>query len=91
MEITILEDKKTRLVFEMKGEDHTFCNVLREEMWNDSSVKLAAYNIVHPLTSIPKFILETDSKKAARKALSDAMKRLKDKNSSLKKLAAKFK
>ena len=58
MEINILEDKKKRLVFELKGEKHTICNALREELWNDKSVTISAYNISHPLIGIPKFIIE---------------------------------
>ena len=57
MDVNIIEDKKRRIVFELKSEDHTFCNILREELWNDKSVKVAVYNISHPLIGIPKFIL----------------------------------
>jgi len=90
MEIDILEDKKKRLVFELKGEDHTLCNVLREELWNDKSVKVSAYNIRHPLVGVPKFIIETDGEDP-KKALKDALKRLKSKNSELKKQIPKMK
>ena len=82
MEINILEDKKKRLVFELKGEGHTLCNVLREELWNDKSVTVSAYNISHPLVGIPTFIIETSSK-SPKKALKDAISRLKKKNSTL--------
>ncbi|MBN2368334.1 DNA-directed RNA polymerase subunit L [Candidatus Woesearchaeota archaeon] len=82
MEFNILEDKKKRLVFELKGEDHTLCNVLREELWNDKSVTVSAYNISHPLIGIPKFIIETDGKDP-KKALKDAISRLKKKNTDL--------
>ena len=85
MEINILEEKAKRLVFELKGEDHTLCNVLREELWNDKSVTVAAYNISHPLVGIPKFFVETDGSKEPRKALKDAISRLKKKNSELSK------
>ena len=91
MEITIIEDKKKRLVFEIRGEDHTLCNALREELWNDKSVSVSAYNINHPLVGVPKFIIETDGKKDPKKALKDAIKRLKGKNSDLAKLVKKFK
>ncbi|MBN1502066.1 DNA-directed RNA polymerase subunit L [Candidatus Woesearchaeota archaeon] len=91
MEITILEDKKNRLVFEIKDENHTLCNLLREELWNDKSVKVSAYNISHPLVMIPKFIIETDSKKNPKAALKAAIKRIKDKNADLKKQAKKLK
>lgn len=82
MEINIIEDKKKRLVFELKGEGHTLCNVLREELWNDKSVTVSAYNISHPLIGIPTFIIETSSK-SPKKALKDAISRLKNKNSAL--------
>lgn len=82
MEFNVLEDKKTRLVFELKGEDHTLCNALREELYNDSDVDVAAYSIRHPLVSEPKFILET-SKKSPRDALKAAVKRLQAKNKDL--------
>ena len=51
---------------------------------------VAAYNISHPLTGIPKFIVET-SDKEPKKALADAVSRLKKKNAELKKEAAKLK
>jgi DNA-directed RNA polymerase subunit L len=84
MELNILEDKKRRLVFELKGEGHTLCNALREELWNDKSVAAAAYNINHPLVGVATFIVETDTEKEPRKALNDAISRLKKKNSELK-------
>ena len=78
MEINVLEDKKKRLVFELKGEGHTICNALREELWNDKSITVAAYNISHPLTAAPKFIIET-SGKSPKTALKAAITRLKKK------------
>ena len=74
MEIKITEDKKNRLVFEIEGEDHTFCNLIKKELWNDEHVKVAAYNIDHPMVGKPKMIVETDGEDP-RKALADAAKR----------------
>lgn len=82
MEVNILEEKPKRMVFEIKGEDHTLANALREELWKDESVKVSAYNIDHPLIGVPKMIIETDGKEP-RKALKDAISRLKKKNSDL--------
>jgi DNA-directed RNA polymerase subunit L len=82
MEINVLEDKKKRMVFELKGEGHTLCNALREELWNDKDVTVAAYNIDHPLIGLPRFIVET-SDKEPKVALKDAISRLKKKNSEL--------
>ncbi|MBR9690295.1 DNA-directed RNA polymerase subunit L [Candidatus Woesearchaeota archaeon] len=80
MELNIIEDKKTRMVFELVGEDHTFCNVLTKELWNVKGIKIAAYNIEHPLVSNPKIILETDSSMQPKKALKNAVLALEKKN-----------
>lgn len=75
MELNVREKKKYRLVFELKGADHTLCNALKNELWNDEDVKVATYAIEHPLIAVPKFILETKSKDATE-ALTDAIARL---------------
>ncbi len=85
MELNILEDKKNRMVFELKGETHTFCNILRKELWNDKHVKSAAYNIEHPLIGIPKIIVETDGNESPKKALKEAVKRMQKVNDKFKK------
>jgi DNA-directed RNA polymerase subunit L len=79
MELNILEESKNKIIFEMIGEDHTFSNALREELWNDKDVKSAGYNIKHPLISSPRFILET-TKNDPKKTLKDAVKRIKERN-----------
>ena len=75
MELNILEDKKNKLIFEIKGEDHTFANLLRKELWNDSHVKASAYEIDHPLVGQPKFVLQTDGEDP-KKLLKSAAKRI---------------
>ena len=80
MELNILEEKKSRMVFELMGEDHTFCNALTSELWSTKSVKTAAYNIEHPLVGIPKIIVETDSNTSPKKALKSAVSSLEKKN-----------
>lgn len=84
MELNIIEDKKGRFVFEIDGMGHTFLNMLKNELWNDSHVKVATYSIKHPQTSKPKFVLETDGDESSKTALSSAIGRLK-------KLSEKFK
>jgi DNA-directed RNA polymerase subunit L len=80
MELNVLESKKHRIVFELRGADHTFCNALKQELWNDESIKVAAYNINHPLVGVPKFIVEstTDAKAALLEASARLQKRNKD-------------
>lgn len=81
MELNVTEKKKNRLVFEIKGEDHTLCNALKDELAADSDVKLVGYNVEHPEIGIPVFVLETKSKEA-KDVLVDAIHRLKKKNDS---------
>ena len=85
MEIKVLEENDKLLRFEISGEGHTLCNVLREELWNDEAVTVSAYNISHPLVGTPKFIIETKDKEP-KKALKDALSRLKKRNSEIAKL-----
>ena len=80
MELTIVESKKHRMVFELRGVDHTFCNALKQELWNDETIKVAAYNINHPLVGVPKFIIECtgDTKEALIAASGRLQKRNKE-------------
>ncbi len=77
MELNVIEKKKGRLVFELPGTDHTFCNALKAELWNDKDVTAATYAVKHPLLPVPKFIIET--KGDAVKALQGAVSRLQKK------------
>lgn len=77
MKIKVLEDKKTRLVVEVEGETHTFCNAIKKELWKDENVKAAGYNISHPYVGIPKIVVETNTSTTPKKALEEAIKRLK--------------
>ncbi len=86
MEITAKEKSKTRVVFEMEGEDHTLSNLLRDKLWEQKGVITSGYNIKHPLVGIPKFVVETekdDVKVALDSAAKAAKKELKDFEKSL--------
>lgn len=80
MELIISENTATRLVFELDGAGHTFCNILKDELRNDAKVTIAVYDIAHPLQSKPRFIIETKGCKP-KDALENAIKSLKKKNS----------
>lgn len=75
MEVSIVEDKKNRLVIAISGDGHTLCNAIRKELWNDEHVKTAAYQIEHPLIGTPKIIVETDGADT-RKTILAAVKRV---------------
>ena len=76
MKLKILEEKRNRMIVEVKGETHTFCNALKKELWNDSHVKAAGYNIAHPYVGVPTIIVETDGTENPKNALTEAAKRL---------------
>ncbi len=76
MEIKILKEDKNRIEFEVIGEDHTLCNSIRNELWNNENIEISAYNIKHPLISNPVMLVET-SKGDPRKALQESVERLK--------------
>lgn len=78
MEIEILEKDKNKIKFKIKGEDNTFCNVLKEELWNDPDTEIAAYRIEHSL--IDEIIFVFHSKKDVIKALNEAIDSIKKKN-----------
>ncbi|MBI4441645.1 DNA-directed RNA polymerase subunit L [Candidatus Woesearchaeota archaeon] len=76
MELKVIEQTDKTFVFEIVGEDHTFCNALKDELAQDEDVKFTSYKIEHPLIGIPKFFVEM-KKGDAKKALAGAAKRLK--------------
>lgn len=75
MEVNIIEEKKDKLVFELRGETNTMVNSLKKELWNDSHVKVSGYHIEHPLINIPRFVLQTDGADP-KKTIKSALKRL---------------
>jgi DNA-directed RNA polymerase subunit L len=76
MELTIVEEEKDKIKFEVKGEGHTFANPISKELWNDSHVKTSGYSIKHSLISNPVFIVETDGIEKPKIALKKASERL---------------
>ncbi len=83
MDVVVLENEKNRLKLEIQGEGHTFCNVLKKELWNEGSIDIAGYSIKHSLTAEPVLTVEV-SKGDPKKVLLDAVGRLKKINKELK-------
>ncbi len=88
MKVTILEDTKTRIKFELKGETHTVCNILRKELWNDKDLITATYHLEHPMIGHPTFIVDhkKDAKKAVQAAISRLIKQVEELKEKFKKL-----
>ena len=85
MEIRVLDDKKNKMWIEIKGTDHTLCNAIKTELWNDKHVKIATYSIRHPQISVPQMIVETDGEESPKNALMNAVERLHKVNAKFKK------
>ncbi|MFX0094214.1 MAG: RpoL/Rpb11 RNA polymerase subunit family protein [Candidatus Hodarchaeota archaeon] len=73
MELKRISEDKSTMEIEFKGEDHTFLNLLREAINNNSHH--SAYRMNHPLLSAPSFFIRTKDgslpKTAIVKALND--------------------
>ena len=76
MEITVLEQTKNRLRIQLTGVGHSFCNALKDELWNEKNVEVAAYSIRHPLTGVPELLVETKGAESPVSALTKAAKKL---------------
>ncbi|MHC1601190.1 MAG: DNA-directed RNA polymerase subunit L [Candidatus Nezhaarchaeales archaeon] len=77
MKIRILEKNEKSMKFEVIGEGHTFCNLLRDFLMKNPDVEFAAYRIDHPLVSNPIFYLRTRQSKpedALKKAAEEIIK-----------------
>ncbi len=80
MEIKVEERTKNRVVMDIEGADHTFCNVLKKELWNDDAVKSSAYNVDHPLVGEPRLVVQVKRGNDVAEVISDAVERIEDKN-----------
>jgi len=81
MEFKVLEETKDQLVFELKGETHTFCNALKYELQQIKGVITATYRVDHPLVGVPVFSINTkslDPRKALKEALASLKKKAKE-------------
>lgn len=72
MKVNVMEKKKDTLIIEIEGVRHTLPNMLRNELWNDSSITLSAYEKKHPYLGNPKLIIKG---KNPKKSLKDAIER----------------
>jgi DNA-directed RNA polymerase subunit L len=78
MEFEVLEESKTKMEFTLRGETHTFCNILKDELRQVKGVTIATYRIDHPLVGIPRFLIETkgvEPRKAVKSALANLKKK----------------
>ncbi|MBU0662527.1 MAG: DNA-directed RNA polymerase subunit L [Candidatus Diapherotrites archaeon] len=62
MEIEVLNKQGNLLEFFIKGERHTFPNLLKSALLKEPGVEFVSYVLDHPLDSKAKFILRTKGK-----------------------------
>ena len=77
MEIKVVSEDEKKLVLEIPNESVGFTNLLRTELWNDSSISEAANIKEHPYLSQPKVFLKVN-RGGPRTALEKAATRIAD-------------
>ncbi|MBN1157571.1 DNA-directed RNA polymerase subunit L [Candidatus Woesearchaeota archaeon] len=85
MELKVVEETKRKLILQVNGIGHAFCNALIDQLWANEKVDVASYAIRHPLIGVPEIIVEVKSGEDAKKVLIDAAKHLEKSNEKLKK------
>jgi len=75
MEVTILEDKKSKLHVEIKNSPVLAVDLVKKELWQNDHVKVVGTNIEHPLLKKQTFVLETDGQDP-RKVIGTGVKKL---------------
>jgi len=62
VEVKIIEMGEDYVKLLVKGEDHTFLNLLQHHLLEDESVVIAKYHISHPLVGEPELYVKTNGK-----------------------------
>ncbi len=73
MEVKVITRTKNELKVEIVGEDHTFCNLLQNELLQDKNVEIAGYDQPHPLIRSSIIYVRTKREASPEKALQSAL------------------
>jgi len=84
MEIEVLESKKESIEFRLKGERHTFPQLLNHFLLKDPKVEFSSYKLNHPKDNDSLMIVKTKGKDP-KKALVDAAKKVAEEATEFKK------
>jgi len=60
MQLKVIEEADKKLILEFPGETVTLTNILKDELWNDSSVSEAAQMKEHPYLEEPRLFVKTE-------------------------------
>jgi DNA-directed RNA polymerase subunit L len=75
MEVEFTKKSENHLEFTLKGEKHTYPNLLKTRLLQDKDVEFASYVQDHPYNNEAKFVVKT-GKKPAKKAVLDAIAKI---------------
>jgi len=78
VKIKILAKNEREIEFEIEGEGHTLCNLLRKVLLEDNDVTFAGYRIEHPLIGKPKVYVRTNGRKDPFDVVIEAAKKIKN-------------
>ncbi len=77
MNVKILKQGENHLELEIKGEDHTLCNLLKKALLKNKDVVFAGYKIEHPLLSEPHLYISTNGNVSPKEVMTNTVVRLK--------------
>lgn len=64
MQFEVLKDEKNELRVQFESIDQGFLNLIKEAVWQQSGVDIAGFNVDHPETGKPIFVIKSKDKKA---------------------------
>lgn len=62
MEVKVVELEGNYVKLEIRGEDHTYLNLLQHYLLEDEDVEIAKYNVPHPLQDRAELVVKTKGK-----------------------------
>lgn len=82
----VINEDSNKLVFEVTGEGHTICNILRKRLMAKDEVTAAAYDITHPLVGQPEFEVHGEN---PRESIIEASEQIKEEANQFKEILTK--
>ncbi len=75
MEVKVVEMEGNYVKLEIRGEDHTYLNLLQHYLLEDEDVEIAKYTIPHPLQDRAELVVKTKGKNPL-KAIKEANEKI---------------
>ncbi|MFH1391758.1 MAG: DNA-directed RNA polymerase subunit L [Candidatus Diapherotrites archaeon] len=75
MKINVIKSEKDYAEFFLEGEKHSFPNLLKQKLLDNSAVEFVSYILEHPSDKNAKFVIKTKGK-SPKKVLEDASKEI---------------